>query len=99
MARRVMNNIKQEYYDGEFEYNGHMIKYHIGDEFKNKKYDNHGQLVKALRYIDFIDETDSKRGGVYPYYDVIEKITNISQWDALDLYKKMCEIEEDKHDR
>lgn len=70
-----------------------------GDEFKNKKYDNHGQLVKALRYIDFIDETDSKRGGVYPYYDVIEKITNISQWDALDLYIKMCEIEEDKHDR
>lgn len=33
------------------------------------------------------------------YYDVIEKITNISQWDALDLYIKMCEIEEDKHDR
>lgn len=97
-----MKNIRQEYYDGEFEYNGHMIKYHIGDEFKNKKYDNHGQLVKALRYmryIDFIDETDSKRGGVYPYYDVIEKITNISQWDALDLYIKMCEIEEDKHDR
>ena len=52
---------KKPFYDGEFEYNGHMIKYHIGDEFKNKKYDNHGQLVKALRYIDFIDETDSKK--------------------------------------
>ena len=33
------------------------------------------------------------------YYDVIEKITNISQWDTLDLYIKMCEIEEDEHDR
>ena len=70
-----MKNIRQEYYDGEFDYNGHMIKYHIGNEFKNKKYDNHGQLVKELRYIDFIE------------------------WDALDLYKKMCEMGEDKHDR
>ena len=33
-----MKNIRQEYYDGGFEYNGHMIKYHIGDEFKNKNF-------------------------------------------------------------
>lgn len=41
-----MKVIKQDYYDGEFEYKGHTIKYHIGNEFKNMMY-RHGQLVKA----------------------------------------------------
>lgn len=87
-----MKVIKQDYYDGEFEYKGHTIKYHIGNEFKNMMY-RHGQLVKATRYIDFEDIDDAKRSGVFPYYDAIEKITNISKWDALKLYEMMLEGE------
>lgn len=49
--------------------------------------------MKATRYIDFEDIDDAKWSGVFPYYDAIEKITNIGKWDALKLYEMMLEGE------
>ena len=81
--------MKEEYYDEKFEYEGNTIKYLIGDEFNSPIY-RHTIMIKAQRFINFFDVEDHNLGA-YPYYGEIEEITNISQQDALECYKKMIE--------
>ena len=74
-------------FDGSFEYKGQEVYYRINDELRDIKY-KHGEPAKAQRFIHFF-EVSGKAIDSYPYYDSIEKVTNISKWDALRLFKEM----------
>ena len=52
------------------------------------KFQKHGEPVKAQRFIHFF-EVSGKAIDSYPYYDSIKKVTNISKWDALRIFKEM----------
>lgn len=81
--------MKEIHFDGSFEYNGQEIYYRINDELRDVKY-NHGETVKAQRFIHFF-EASGKAVTSYPYYDSIENVTNISKWDALRIFKELRE--------
>ena len=69
------------------EIDGKVIYYNINSEFMHCKYDKNGQLVKAQKMILFFDNSKNAIGSA-PYYDDIDKVTNISQQDIITVYKE-----------
>ena len=63
-----------------------IIYYNINSEFLNCKYDKYGQLAKAQRIILFFDDPKNAIASG-AYYDDIDKVTNISRVDIIEVYK------------
>ncbi|MBR0276876.1 MAG: hypothetical protein IJQ50_00235 [Clostridia bacterium] len=73
-------------YDGEFTYNGEIIKFRITDNsYPIRKVKG---TEKMSRYIHFY-KSNGDNLGFTPIYGTVEEMTNLSPFDAHKWYEKM----------